>query len=246
MITQIIPSDSLVRSFVVYIIEHDRQPVDIIPEIDFGTAPTVDPNATGGSSSGGGSGGGGGGGGADTPPKSGIKFNGTGGANLGATLNFDDGKWYNINPSLNKSDLSVLGGNTKLAHSVRSDIDEESLGIFQMDKFASGGMADYTGPAWLDGSATMPERILSPYQTELFETMVHALESASRINVQTAPNFENLQTTGSNVSVGDIIVNVDNLDTDDDYEELAEKVGEVLMDKLGRTSVVGGIRIRSI
>ena len=224
------------------------EPVEVMPEIDFGTAPTVNPNQTGGSSSGGGSGGGGGGGGggANTPTKSGIHAVGTSGENLGANLNYDNGTWYNINPSVNKSDLSVLGGNTKLAHSVLPKLDEEKLGIFQMDKFATGGMADYTGPAWLDGSATMPERILSPYQTELFETMVHALESASRINVQTAPNFENLRTTGSNVSVGDIIVNVDNLDTDDDYEELAEKVGEVLMDRLGRTSVVGGIRIRSI
>lgn len=224
------------------------EPVEVVPEIDFGTAPTVNPNQTGGSSSGGGSGGGGGGGGggADTPTKSGIHAVGTSGKNLGANLNYDNGTWYNINPSVNKSDLSVLGGNTKLAHSVLPKLDEEKLGIFQMDKFASGGMADYTGPAWLDGSATMPERILSPYQTELFETMVHALESASRINVQTAPNFENLKTTGNSVSVGDIIVNVDNLDTDDDYEELADKVGEVLMERIGKTSAIGGIRVRSI
>lgn len=110
-----------------------------------------------------------------------------------------------------------------------------------------GGLADYTGPAWVDGSPQDPERILTPYQTKLFESMVRALETISTIPISTMPNMSGLQSTGANpVSVGDIIVNVDNLDTDDDYETLAEKVGEVLMEKIGRTAVVGGLRIRSI
>ena len=68
----------------------------------------------------------------------------------------------------------------------------------------------------------------------------------SRISVMPAPNMGGLETTGANpVSVGDIIVNVENLDTDDDYEELANKVSDVLMDRIGRTAVVGGLRIRT-
>ena len=220
------------------------EPVEVMPEIDFGTAPTVNPNQTGGSSSGGNGGGTGGNGG----------YNGGSGAGSGGSKkdsskgdSFADksGLTFNLGKDLDSATEAI----DKTLHDLDKKYEANggiSLNNRTMEKFATGGIADFTGPAWLDGSATMPERILSPYQTELFETMVHALESASRINVQTAPNFENLQTTGSNVSVGDIIVNVDNLDTDDDYEELAEKVGEVLMDKLGRTSVVGGIRIRSI
>ena len=106
---------------------------------------------------------------------------------------------------------------------------------------------NYTGPAWLDGSPQDPERVLNPYQTKLFETMVQALERMSTISVPGMSNYSSLQSTGANpVSVGDIIVNVDNLDTDDDYEELAQKVGEVLMDRIGKTAVVGGLRIRSV
>lgn len=112
--------------------------------------------------------------------------------------------------------------------------------------YRSGGIADFTGPAWLDGTPSEPERILSPRQTELFETMVKALESMSRITIPTMPNFSDLDLTGSgSVSVGDIIVNVDNLDTDDDYEELAKKVSDILMERIGRTTVVGGLRINS-
>jgi predicted membrane GTPase involved in stress response len=51
---------------------------------------------------------------------------------------------------------------------------------------------------------------------------------------------------GENSRPGDIVVNVDNLDTDDDYEELAEKVSAVLMERIGRTAAIGGLHIRSI
>ena len=112
--------------------------------------------------------------------------------------------------------------------------------------FKKGGLATQTGLAWLDGTPSDPERILSPYQTRLFETMVQALERMSTITVPTMPNFGGFETgNNSNVSVGDIIVNVDNLDTDDDYEELAEKVSEVLMERIGRTTAVGGLRINA-
>lgn len=113
--------------------------------------------------------------------------------------------------------------------------------------YAKGGIADFTGPAWLDGTKQDPERILSPYQTKLFETMVQALEKMSTISIPSMPNLGNIDMTGSGgVNVGDIIVNVDNLDTDDDYEELADKVSEVLMERIGRTAVVGGLRINPI
>lgn len=113
--------------------------------------------------------------------------------------------------------------------------------------YAKGGIADFTGPAWLDGTKQDPERILSPYQTKLFESMVQALEKMSTISIPSMPNFGNLELTGNgSVNVGDIIVNVDNLDTDDDYEELADKVSEVLMERIGRTAVVGGLRINPI
>lgn len=113
--------------------------------------------------------------------------------------------------------------------------------------YASGGLADYAGLAWLDGSPELPERVLSPFQTKLFETMVQALEQMSRVSVSSMPNLAGIQgAAGNPVSVGDIIVNVDNLDTDDDYETMAERVSDILTERIGRTSVVGGLRINSI
>ena len=116
--------------------------------------------------------------------------------------------------------------------------------ITNVKTYLKGGLATFTGPAWLDGTASDPERVLSPYQTKLFETMVKALEKIGTISVSSMPNFGSMRTGNSNaVSVGDIIVNVDNLNTDDDYEDLANKVGAVLMERIGKTAVIGGLRI---
>ena len=43
--------------------------------------------------------------------------------------------------------------------------------------------------------------------------------------------------------MGDIIVNVEKLDSDSDYEDIAEKVFESIMNRINRTSSVGGIRM---
>lgn len=121
------------------------------------------------------------------------------------------------------------------------------LALATLYAYNKGGIADFTGPAWLDGSPQAPERILSPYQTELFETMVAALERSSKMYISGMPNYGDITSGGGNtISVGDIVVNVDNLDTDDDYEELAQKVSNILMERIGRTTVVGGMRINTI
>ena len=145
---------------------------------------------------------------------------------------------------------SGLGATGSSAKSVTNksggswDIQKYESGV---KKYASGGVANSTGLAWLDGSLQEPERVLSPYQTKLFDSMVEALQTIDKISIPGMQNYGDVQSTGGNpISVGDIIVNVDNLDTDDDYEELAQKVGEVLMEEIGKTAVVGGIRIRSI
>lgn len=75
--------------------------------------------------------------------------------------------------------------------------------------YAKGGLANFTGPMWIDGSKTNPERILSPYQTKLFESMVSALQTVATVKT---PAFTNISTPSSGGqggnSFGDIIVNV--------------------------------------
>lgn len=114
-----------------------------------------------------------------------------------------------------------------------------------LTEFATGGIADFSGPAWLDGSKSLPERVLTPQQNELFESLVASLEAMTRLHVSSMPSLGGSFGDGNNepFSVGDIIVNVEKMDSDADYEEMASKVFDQIMERLNRGSVIGGIRL---
>ena len=68
----------------------------------------------------------------------------------------------------------------------------------KLEKNASGGLVDYTGPTWVDGTFSHPEAFLSAYQTEQIGALAKALD----------PSTVNNATTNSNVTFGSINFNV--------------------------------------
>ena len=73
-----------------------------------------------------------------------------------------------------------------------------SWGARKKHYYATGGMVDYTGPAWVDGNKTHPEAFLSAYQTEQIGALAKSLD----------PSTVNNATTNSNVTFGSINFNV--------------------------------------
>lgn len=114
-----------------------------------------------------------------------------------------------------------------------------------VSQYASGGLNTKTGLAWLDGTPSKPERVLSPYQTELFEDMIDTLHAIKTINVPTMPAFgaETNSRSQPTLTFGDVVIQVDKLDNDTDYDELAEKFFDHVLEKSGRVQSVGGIRL---
>lgn len=229
------------------------------------TVPTDTGSSSSGTSGGGGGGGGGSKGGKNGKDSASDDTSATDGAS-GSNWLLDKLKEFGAGAiSQLKDEYNALTNAVKKYHIIQSDgqvlgtydTKEEAERVMQnmtlsgaknlrVSYYKSGGLATKTGLAWLDGTLENPERVLNPYQTQLFDSMVKALEQIGKINVPSMPNLSGMKTNGGgNVSVGDIIVNVDNLDTDADYEELAEKVSEVLMSRIGRTTAVGGIRVGS-
>jgi len=105
--------------------------------------------------------------------------------------------------------------------------------------FDTGGTISGEGIAYVHDK----ERVLTGPQNELFERLVQSLDMMNRISVGSMPMFGQSEFSGNNgVSVGDIIVNVDRMETDADYEQMAERVLDAIMEKLNRGSAVGGIR----
>lgn len=111
--------------------------------------------------------------------------------------------------------------------------------------YKTGGLAFETGPAWLDGTPTAPERVLSSYQTQLFEDMIKTLHEIKQVRVAGISSVKAPEYTNGNNSynIESIVVHVDSLNDDTDFEELADKVGEVILDKVTRTMSIGGITL---
>ena len=90
--------------------------------------------------------------------------------------------------------------------------------------FKQGGFANFTGPAWVDGTKSQPEAVLNPKQTRLFTSMVSSLE-------RTANNSNINSPLGSSYNIGDIntTIQVDKLDNQTDINRLARQVEDKIV-----------------
>ena len=90
--------------------------------------------------------------------------------------------------------------------------------------YKTGGIADFTGPAWLDGTKSNPELILNARDTENFIALKDILSS-----IMDRKGLQN-----NTQSVGDmyfnIDINVDELSNDYDVEDLSRKIKQELTD----------------
>ena len=85
--------------------------------------------------------------------------------------------------------------------------------------YKTGGLADFTGPAWLDGTPSKPEYILNADQTERFFSLIDVLESFKKGDSTPAPHGDNYI---------DIDINVEKLENDYDVEQVANKIRKML------------------
>ena len=95
--------------------------------------------------------------------------------------------------------------------------------------FKTGGLADFTGPAWLDGTKSRPEYVLNADQTERFFKLIDILDSFK----------SNLSTMASQVFGGatyDIDINIDTVKEEADVDMIVDKV---------QKSIVSTTRYRS-
>lgn len=87
-------------------------------------------------------------------------------------------------------------------------------------KYATGGLADFTGPAWLDGTKSRPEYVLNADQTRAFFTLVDVLES---LRLGTSKSSENNGDTNY-----DIDINVESIGSDYDVEQMAGTIKRLI------------------
>jgi hypothetical protein len=85
--------------------------------------------------------------------------------------------------------------------------------------YKTGGLADFTGPAWLDGTKSKPEYVLNAEQTKHFFNLIDVLDSLNKGNYSTEPSGDNYF---------EIEINVDSISNDYDVERMAEKIKSII------------------
>jgi hypothetical protein len=90
--------------------------------------------------------------------------------------------------------------------------------------YKKGGLADFTGPAWLDGTKSRPEMVLNARDTQNFIQLKDILSSLLNGN-STAHN----NSTENNGDITyDIDINVETMGSDYDVEQVANKVKSLI------------------
>lgn len=97
--------------------------------------------------------------------------------------------------------------------------------------YAEGGLVDFTGPAWVDGTPQRPESFLDAEDTSLMRAM---LDSFKYITVKSATTSLSDLSLKGNTSVGDIniTINAAEFKSDEDYDKVARKVGQAFVKEI--------------
>ena len=88
-------------------------------------------------------------------------------------------------------------------------------------QYKKGGLADFTGPAWLDGTKSKPELVLNARDTENFIQLKNILGSLLNRST-TAPTENNGDITY------DIDINVESIGSDYDVDQIANKIKSLI------------------
>ena len=137
---------------------------------------------------------------------------------IGAGLNID-GKFGSktyaaLRQFQNKANLKLVDG----------IVGPETAAAFK--RYATGGYVDYTGPAWVDGSPTKPEAILSAKDTQNF-IQLKQLIAAMMDRIGMNNSAFGLQSAAGNTCT--IYVNVDQLASDYDVDDMVNRVKQEIM-----------------
>ena len=89
--------------------------------------------------------------------------------------------------------------------------------------YKTGGLADYTGPAWLDGTPSKPEIILNQKDSQNFIELKDILSSLMGYSSK-----RKAESNGDNYY--DIDINVESIGSDYDIERAAEKIKTMIRD----------------
>lgn len=98
-------------------------------------------------------------------------------------------------------------------------------------KYATGGLVNYTGPAWVDGSPSRPEAFLSADDTEMIGSLVDLLQELTFTN----RSFSNMQMSTVGDTTIELTVNFDSVSEDYDSDRVIELMQQKIVEAANYT-----------
>lgn len=95
--------------------------------------------------------------------------------------------------------------------------------------YKTGGLADYTGPAWLDGTPSKPELVLNAADTKNFLALKDVLSRAVHSSNSVSNSYGD--------ATYEININVDHLNNDYDVDKVVERVKKIIVKDAGYRNV---------
>lgn len=96
-------------------------------------------------------------------------------------------------------------------------------GYKKYKKYKTGGLADYTGPAWLDGTKSKPELVLNQVDTKNFLALKDVLGDFMKNN----SSIENTNNQSGDTNF-EISISVEKMTSDYDVEQVANKIKQMI------------------
>lgn len=166
----------------------------------------------------------------DEKRKLGISSNGNNSSNINTNNNKQssyNGYNANTNWTNEKKYLESLiakgGGSKNWAEPQLKKLIEAKI-YYTGKAFKKGGLVDFTGPAWVDGTSSNPEAFLNAQDTRNFTELKQILSSLLRADRFTGFNLSNLQGGDCN-----IYVTVDQIASDYDVDEAVARIKEEIV-----------------
>lgn len=101
-------------------------------------------------------------------------------------------------------------------------LDSKTKTAFSKVQFKTGGLADFTGPAWLDGTKSKPEIVLNQQDSKNFMLLKDVLSGF----LEGGTTSSTTETNGDNYY--EIDIHVDSISNDYDVEQMANKIKRII------------------
>ena len=108
------------------------------------------------------------------------------------------------------------------ANKIKTGFAKKKLSEYFYGRFKQGGLADFTGPAWLDGTKARPEIVLDAQDSRNFIQLRDILGSLLNRSVN------NTSTENNGDIIYDIDINVESIGSDYDVDQVANKIKSLI------------------